>query len=417
MKLTDSNEKAGLCPEENLFTGLDEIVRLGAQQMLQAAIEHEVQLFLEKYKHLSDEQGHRLAVRNGYMPERDFLTPAGPVKIKQPRIDDRKLRKQYGIDFTSEILPKYLRKSPNLNNLIPVLYLKGISTNDFPPALSAILGDEAKGLSASTISRLKESWNDDFTAWEKRDLSDKRYVYLWADGIYFNARMQDARKCALVIIGVTEKGKKELVAVYDGIRESKLSWKDVLLDLKNRGLEKGPELAIGDGSLGFWAALAEIYPECKRQRCWVHKTANILDKLPKSLQPNAKKLIHDIYLAPTHKEAEKAYGRFVELYQDKYPKATDCLTKDKEDLFTFFNYPAKHWQSIRTTNPIESTFATVRLRTAKTRNCYTNKTVLMMVYKLLMEAEKKWRKLRGFKDIILVMNREVFIDGIIKRAS
>lgn len=417
MKLTQSTEKNNFCPEESFNVCLDQIIRQGAQKMLQSAIESEVNHFIEKYKNLKNEQGHRLAVRNGYMPERDFLTSAGNIKIRQPRIDDRELRKKHDIEFSSEILPKYMRKTPSLNNLIPTLYLKGISTNDFPTALSAILGDEAKGLSASTISRLKDVWMTDFDLWQKRDLSEKRYVYFWADGIYFKARMQDSKKCALVIIGVTDQGNKELVAVYDGVRESSLSWKDVLLGLRARGLEKGPELAIGDGALGFWSALSEIFPECKMQRCWIHKTANILDKLPKSVQSNAKNRLHDIYLAPTLKEAKKAYDDFFELFQDKYPKATACLSKDKENLFTFYSFPAKHWQSIRSTNPIESTFATVRLRTAKTRNCYTNKTVLAMVLKLLQEAEKNWRKLKGFKEIILVLRREVFEDGVLKKAS
>ena len=417
MKLSQSTENNEICPEVLMSCGLDEIVRKGAQKMLQAALEYEVEQFIETYKMLKDEKGNRLAVRNGYMPDRNITTPAGKVNIKQPRIDDRKLKSKHDIQYSSQILPKYLRKSPNMNNLIPMLYLKGISTNDFPAALSAILGKGAEGLSPSTISRLKESWEDDYKKWQKKDLTNKRYVYFWADGIYLKARLQDAKKCVLVIIGVTDKGRKELVAVYDGYRESKISWKEVLLDLRNRGLDKGPELSIGDGALGFWAALEEIYPECKRQRCWVHKTANILDKLPKSVQPNAKSMLHEMYLAPTVEDAEKAYETFIELYEDKYPKAVKCLTGDKDDLFTFYSFPAKHWQSIRTTNPIESTFATVRLRTAKTRNCYTEKTVLTMVFKLLAEAGKKWRKLRGFKEIILVINRGVFVNGELKKAS
>jgi len=396
---------------------LDDILRIGAQRMLQAAIEHEVEAFIEKHKHLTDEAGHRLAVRNGYQPERSILSPSGKIDIKQPRVDDRKLRDQEGISFMSDILPRYMRRTPNLNNCIPMLYLKGISTNDFPTALSALLGEGAKGLSPSTISRLKDVWEDEFCEWNKQDLSAKHYVYMWADGVYFQARLEEQRKCVLVIIGVTHDGKKELVAVQAGYRESKISWKEVLLNLRNRGLAHDPKLAIGDGALGFWAALQEVFPETKRQRCWVHKTANILDKLPKSLQTDAKKQIHAIYLAPTRAEAEKEFNTFVELYQDKYPKATACLTNDRDDLFSFFDFPAKHWQSIRTTNPIESTFGTVRLRTAKTRNCYTSKTVLTMVFKLLEEAEKTWRKLRGFDEIRLVLEGVVFIDGVLEKAA
>jgi len=389
---------------------LEEIIREGARKVLQAAIEHEVGAYLDMFKELKDETGKRMVVRHGFLPERDLLTGIGPLSIKQPRVRD----KREGKSFTSAILPRYMRRVPSLDNLIPVLYLKGISTGDFTEALEAILGENAKGLSASTVVRLKKQWEQDFRAWAKRDLTGTRYVYFWADGIHFNVRLEDTenkRQCILVIIGAREDGTKELVAVLDGYRESKLSWMEILSSLKERGLIQGPKLAIGDGALGFWAALREAYPDCEEQRCWVHKTANILDKMPKSVQPKAKERIHDIYLAPTKEQALVAYNSFLTLYGKKFPEACECLSKDKEVLFTFYNFPAEHWIHIRTTNPVESTFATVRLRTEKTKGCGTRLATLVMVFKLVLETKKTWKKIKGYRLIPKVLEGVTFIDG------
>jgi transposase-like protein len=289
--------------------------------------------------------------------------------------------------------------------------LRGISTQDFPVALSAILGDKAKGLSANTVVRLKEEWETEYKQWAKRDLSDKHYVYIWADGVYFNVRLKDASPCILVIIGADEYGRKELLAVKEGLRESELSWKELLLELKDQGLKAGPELAIADGALGFWKALPQVFPKSREQRCWVHKTANILDKMPKSVQTNAKQLIHEMYMTDTKEKALIAYYRFSKTYEDKYPRAVKCLAKDYDQLFTFYDFPAAHWQHIRTTNPIESTFATVRLRTRRTKGCGSSQATLTMVFKLACEAEKRWRRLRGYKWIPFVVMGEKFIDG------
>jgi len=409
----DTLTRSELQAETTTFKeSLDDIIRNGAQQLLAAAIQSEVQEYIDRYQNYQDENGHRLAVRNGSMPERTIMSSAGPIVIRQPRVDDRKLRRQLDVDgFTSEILPKYLRRTPSLDNLIPALYLRGISTQDFPVALSAILGDKAKGLSANTVVRLKEEWETEYKQWARRDLSDKHYVYIWADGVYFNVRLKGVSSCILVIIGADECGRKELLAVKEGLRESELSWKELLLELKDQGLEKGPKLAIADGALGFWKALPQVYPQSREQRCWVHKTANILDKMPKSIQTNAKQLIHEMYMIDTKEKALIAYHRFIKIYEDKYPRAVKCLTKDYDQLFTFYDFPAAHWQHIRTTNPIESTFATVRLRTRRTKGCGSSQATLTMVFKLAKEAEKRWRRLRGYKWIPFVVKGEKFIDG------
>jgi len=397
---------------ESAWSVLEQIARGGAQKVLQIALENEVEEYIQKHSNLTDEEGKRAVVKNGYMPERDIVTGMGPLTIKQPRVDDRSLGIQYSSQrFTSNILPRYLRRIPSIDNLIPVLYLKGISTNDFKPALTAILGEKASGLSATNIVRLKKVWEKDYDQWRNRDLSGKDYVYFWVDGIYFNVRLDDNRSCILIIMAADKYGNKELLAVADGYRESKIGWKEILLDLKARGLKVGPRLSIGDGGLGFWAALDEVYPETKRQRCWVHKTTNILDKLPKSIQPKAKQMIQDMYMAPTKGEALAAYDHFVNVFSDKYPKAVKCLTKDKEDLFTFYDFPAKHWIHIRTTNPIESTFATVRLRTTRTKGCGSRIATLTMVFKLALEASKTWKRLKGYKLILKVLENKKFIDG------
>ncbi len=390
---------------------LEIIVREGARKMLQAALEAEIEEHLSRFKNLVDEEGKRLVVRNGVMPERTVLTGAGPIAITRPRVDDRALSARGEQRFTSRILPPFMRRAPSIDTLVPVLYLKGISTDDFPTALEAILGPQAKGLSASTVVRLKEIWTEEYGEWSRRDLAGKRYVYVWADGVYCNARLEDERACLLVVMGADSFGNKELLAVSDGYRESAQSWKEILLDLRSRGLEKAPVLAVCDGAMGFQAAAAEVWPETRIQRCWFHKTGNVLDKLPKSLQAKAKGMLHDQYLAPTREDALKAFDLFVNSFGDKYPKAVECLVKDKDDLFAFYDFPAAHWLHLRTTNPIESTFATVRLRHRRTKGNGTRKATLAMVYKLCREAEQGWRKLDGFKFIPLVEAGVKFVNG------
>lgn len=384
-------------------TGLEEILREGAKKLLQQAIENEVNEYLELYKDQRDKEGRRVVKKNGHLPSRQIQTGLGAVTIEQPRIR--------GVPFTSAILPKYMRRVPSLEALIPSLYLKGVSTGNMQEALEAILGKDAKGLSATNIVRLKEVWEKEYFDWNKRDLSSKRYVYLWADGIYFNVRLSEERPCLLVLIGATVDGTKELIAIHDGIRESKLSWKEVLHGLKERGLNQSPLLGIGDGALGFWAALEEEFPSCRHQRCWVHKTANVLDKMSKSVQGYAKSLIHEMYMAPTKEKGLKAFESFIALYEAKYPKACECLKKDKERLFTFYDFPAMHWQHIRTTNPIESTFATVRHRSEQTKGCGSRQATLSIVYKLAITAEKHWRKLRGHQLIEKIVQGIKFKDG------
>lgn len=393
---------------EDSRSALDTILREGAQRMLQSAIEVEVAEYIDQYRSKVDEAGLRLVVRNGHQNEREILTGAGPLTIKKPRVHDRR----DGHRFGSTILPRYMRRSPSIDALVPALYLKGVSTSDVQDALAAILGEGAAGLSPANIVRLKEGWQQEYEAWSKRDLSGKRYVYLWADGIYFNVRLTKERPCMLVLIGTLPDGRKELIGLLDGERESKLSWKELLLSLKRRGLPCGPELAVADGGLGFWPALEEVFPGAKEQRCWVHKTANILDKMSKSVQPMAKQKIHEMYQSPTKKEALEAYDDFLALFEDKFPKACTCLRKDKEVLFTFYDFPAVHWKHLRTTNPIESTFATVRHRTRQTKGCGSRTATISMVYKLGREAEKRWRRLLGYHLVIKVMNGTKFVDGV-----
>jgi|TARA_Y100000310_G_scaffold338380_1_gene427869 transposase-like protein len=397
---------------EDSWSVLEQIARNGARQMLQQALENEACDYLEAHRETRDENGCRMAVRNGYMPERELVSGLGPVSIRQPRIDDRKLREKRDTEqFSSSILPRYLRRMPSVDNLIPVLYLKGISTGDFQSALASILGEGVVGLSATNITKLKSCWEDEYQHWSKRELRNKKYVYWWADGIHFNVRLDDERSCILLLMGADEEGNKELIAVQDGYRESKQSWRELLMDLKARGLTDPAKLAVGDGALGFWAALGEIFPETRPQRCWVHKTANILDKMPKSVRGRAKEKIHDMYLAENKELAVEAYKHFISVYKDKYPKAVECLEHDNEDLFTFYDFPAVHWIHIRTTNPIESTFATVRHRTRRTKGCGSRIATLTMVFKLVQEAQKTWLKLRGYKTILFVMAGRKFVDG------
>jgi transposase-like protein len=406
--MKEYTQEKDFCTEKSETCSLlEQIARKGARKMLQQALELEVEEYIQAHRQDTDSSGRRAVVRNGYHPSRCIVSGIGPLPIRQPRVDDRKQPTR----FASTILPRYLRRMPSINNLIPYLYLKGISSNDFPQALRAILGEGVKGLSPANIVRLKKIWEDEYQSWTKRDLSAKHYVYIWADGIYFQVRLDEESFCILVIMEADAQGNKELIAISDGYRESKISWQEMLLDLKERGLQKMPKLAVGDGALGFWAALAEVFPQTRRQRCWVHKTANILDKLPKAIQPRAKSLIHEMYQAQSKKDALGAYDHFLASYRDKYPKAVECLTKDSEDLFTFYDFPAVHWMHIRTTNPIESTFATVRLRTKRTKGCGSRKATLTMVFKLAQEAQKNWRRLRGYKMIPLVLENKKFRDG------
>ena len=394
---------------------LEELARRGARQMLAQAMEAEVAEFVEKHSGVTDEEGRRLVVRNGHLPRRELVTGIGPLKIRQPRVDDRALAQERR--FNSQILPRYLRRVPSVDNLIPILYLKGISTGDMSEALASILGPGAAGLSATNIVRSKALWEQDYQTWNARDFELKRYVYFWVDGIHFNVRLDEERSCILVIMGANESGRKELLAVSDGYAESKASWREILLDLKRRGLKIGPKLAVGDGALGFWEALREVYPGCREQRCWVHKMANVLDKMPKSVQGKAKAMLHEMWQAPTKEKALAAYEHFLSSWEEKYPKAVECLRQDKEELFAFYEFPAAHWVHIRTTNPIESTYATVRLRTKKTKGCGSRMATLTMVFKLALEAEKTWRRLTGHKQIELVMQGRRFVDGELQEAA
>jgi transposase-like protein len=398
--------------EENFNSPLDDVLREGARQMLLSAVEAEVHEYVARHAACVDELGRRLVVRNGRARKRTVLTGLGVLRVRAPRVDDRRRDEQGRRHrFTSAILPPYLRKTRSVEELIPWLYLKGISTGDFSEALKALVGPDAPGLSASTVVRLKERWSDEYDAWRRSDLDERRYVYIWADGIYCNVRLDDERQCLLVVIGATADGRKQLLAVHDGFRESELSWTEVLVNLKERGLQVAPNLAVGDGALGFWAALRKVFPQTLEQRCWVHKTANVLNKLPKSMQGKAKAMLHDIYLAETREAAEKAFDRFVNLYKSKYPKAVDCLVKDREALLAFYDFPAEHWPHLRTTNPVESTFATVRLRHRRTKGCGSRQATLTMVFMLARQAERRWRRLNGSKLIVHVLEGKTFKDG------
>jgi transposase-like protein len=399
-------------PESFVEDPITDVLRQGARKLLAEALEAEIESFLSHYAELKDEQGHKRITRNGHLPERDIQTGIGPVPVKVPRVRDRQPDHEPSpIRFKFSLIPPYLRRTRSMEELIPWLYLKGISTGDFNEALAALVGKDAPGLSASTISRLKAVWEEELEQWQKRELSHKRYVYIWADGIYCNVRMEE-RQCLLVIIGATEDGKKELLALESGFRESELSWTEVLVDLKHRGLKIAPKLAVGDGALGFWKALSKVYGQTRWQRCWVHKTANVLNQLPKSIQPKAKKKLHQIWMAPTKDESQRHFNDFLNIYGAKYPKATERLEKDRDVLLTFYDFPAEHWKHIRTTNPIESTFATVRLRTAKVRNCFSSKTVVTMAFKLCQSAQKRWIRLYHPKRLADVIRGVKFVNGV-----
>lgn len=408
MKDCNLKDRAAPVEENYIEDPLTAVLRNGAKELIRKAVESELLEMLNAYSDLRLLDGRPAVVRNGYLPARKIQTGIGDVEVQVPKVRDRS---GSGIHFSSQLLPPYLRRTKSLEELIPWLYLKGLSTGDYTDALTALVGESARGLSANTVSRLKEKWLDEHREWQRQELSNKRYVYWWADGIYSKVRMDD-KLCLLVIIGVTESGEKELVAVHDGYRESTASWEEVLLNLRQRGLPTSPKLAVGDGALGFWGALSKIYPETRHQRCWVHKTANVLNKLPKSMQPKVKASLHEIWMASTREDAYKAFDNTVELYSAKYPKAMVCLAKDKEELLAFYDFPAEHWQHIRTTNPIESAFSTVRLRTHKSRNCGSRDTTLAMVFKLMEVAQKRWIKIRGFNLLTLVINNVTFVNGV-----
>jgi putative transposase len=390
---------------------IDDILRDGARRALQAAIEREVEQYIQRSSDHLDERGHRLVVRNGHHPARKIQSGNGPIEVQQPRVNDKRVDEHGNrFHFTSRILPPYLRKTRAIEELVPWLYLKGISTSDFPEALGC-LGHDGSGLSATNVVRMKEIWQGEYENFSRRSLIGKRYVYLWADGIYFNIRLTDERPCVLVLMGATEDGTKEMIAMIDGERESEQSWLELLLDVKSRGLIAAPMLATGDGALGFWKAIRQVYPSTTHQRCWVHKTANVLNKLPRGQQVSAKSMLHEIWMAATKDNALKAFGKFTATFQAKYPKAVECLLKDKDELLAFYDFPAEHWQHLRTSNPIESTFATVRLRTSKTKGAGSRVACLAMAFKLVESAQNHWRKLNGSTLLSEVIAGVIFKDG------
>ena len=404
------NSTEGFACPGSINDSLTDLLRNGAKQLIQEAIELELQALLKNYSNVTDLSGRQTVVRNGYLPEREILTGIGPVSVQVPKVRDRSGN---GVKFNSALVPPYIRKAKSIEAALPWLYLKGISTGDMQEALSVLVGEDAKGLSPSVVSKLKAQWSDDYQRWNQRDLSTERYVYVWVDGIYSTLRGEDDKLCLLVMIGVNAQGQKRLLALSDGYRESKASWLAVIQDLQARGLQDAPKLAIGDGALGFWAAQAEAWPETRGQRCWFHKTGNVLNELPKSLHSKAIAALHEIWMAETKVMAKKAFDRFERDYGKKYPKATEKLAKDRDELLNFYDFPAEHWQHIRTTNPIESTFATIRHRTSRTKNCVSRLTLLGLVFQMALTAEKDWRRISGFKKVTDVINGVVFQDGIV----
>lgn len=390
---------------------LEQIARQGARRALQKAIEDEVADYIEEHKDQVDRSNRRLVVRNGYKKPRTILSGVGPIEVHQPRVDDRRVDENgVRFRFTSKILPPYLRKTKSIEELVPWLYLKGISTGEMPDAL-VHLGFDGSGLSATSVTRMLAAWHGEYSDWSKRDLTGKHYVYAWADGLYFGCRLTDDRPCLLVLMGATADGKKELIAMIDGQRESETSWSSLLLDCKSRGLSIAPKLATGDGSLGFWIALSKAFPSTRQQRCWVHKMLNVLDKLPRSEQAAAKRMLREIWMSAKREDAIKAFNRFIEVYGTKWPRATACLEKDRGELLAFYDFPAEHWQHLRTSNPIESTFATVRLRTYRTKGPGSREAGLSMAFKLARKAESRWRKLNGSEKLQDLIDGIVFVDG------
>ncbi len=394
---------------EAVEDSLTELLRSGAQQLIYQAIEAELAELLVQYRDKTDEHGRAAVVRNGYLPEREVVTGLGPVSVRMPKV---RSRTDESVTFRSSLVPPYVRRAKTMDAALPWLYLKGISTGQMQEALEVLVGPEAKGLSASVVSRLKRQWQAEYEEWRRRRLDEERWVYLWVDGIYSGLRAESQRLCILVIIGLNDKGEKHFLAIEDGVRESTQSWREVLLDLKARGLEQAPELAVGDGALGFWAALDEVFPSTRHQRCWVHKTANVLNYLPKSVQPKAKAALQEIWMAPARADAERAIDQFVAIYKAKYPKAVDCLVKDRDVLLAFYDFPAEHWVHIRTTNPVESTLGTIRHRTDRAKGCVTRDTMLAFVYKLAMCAQRRWRRITAPGQVSRLIEGVQFRDGI-----
>ena len=405
-------EEAAAAQDEVGFPTLDQLAHQGAQKMLMTALEEEVASYIERHKEEVDEQGHRRVVRNGKAKPRQVTCGAGTLEIQAPRVNDKRVDESGERQkFTSQILPPYMRRSPKVAEVLPVLYLRGLSTGDFQPALRSLLGEEAAGLSATNISRLTAVWEDEYRRFSKRSLADRDFVYVWADGIHFNVRLEEDRLCTLVIIGVRPDGEKELVALADGYRESTDSWKSVLRDLKRRGMQ-APVVAVGDGALGFWAAVRAVWPETREQRDWCHKLGNVLDKLPKRLQPKAKRTLREAMYADTREQADEQIDAFVAEFSPKHEKAVTCLTKDREVLLTLFDFPAEHWKHLRTSNVIESPFATVRLRQRVTKGAGNRTKALTMAFKLLEMAQQRWRRLDGAKLLPLVRAGVQFVDGV-----
>ena len=386
---------------------LTELIREGAQKLIQKAVEVELSTFMERFEGRVLEDGRAAVVRNGYHPERQIETGIGSVTVQVPKV---RAKDGSPVTFHSALVPPYIRKTRSLEAALPWLYLKGISSGEMEAALEVLVGPEAKGLSASTVARLKREWGEEYKSWRQKKLEKDHWVYLWADGIYSGLRSEDTKLCALVIVGVNERGEKHFLAIEDGTRESTQSWRELLLGLKARGM-RTPKLAVGDGAMGFWAALDEVYADTAHQRCWMHKTNNVLNRVPKSIQPKVKQALHAIWQAPTKKTAEEAFDTFEEMFQAKYPKAVECLQKDRNELMAFFNFPAEHWQSIRTTNPIESTFGTIRHRTKQSKGCLSRDGMLNMIFKLGQCAQENWRRLRGFNHLAKVIDGVQFRDG------
>ena len=385
-----------------------ELLRVGARQLIEQAVETELQELLAAHAGRLLADGRAGVVRNGYLPEREIQTGLGPITVRIPKV---RVKTGEPVTFRSALVPPYVRKTRSLEAALPWLYLKGVSSGEMEAALEVLVGPEAKGLSASTVSRLKHSWAQEYQEWQKARLDKDRWVYVWADGVYSGLRAEQTKLCALVVIGVNDRGEKRFLAIEDGARESTQSWREVLLQLKARGMNV-PRLAIGDGAMGFWAALEEVYGDTRQQRCWMHKTMNVLNGLPTSAQPKAKQALHEIWQADTKEEAERAFDLFIRTYEPKYPKATRCLQKDREELLVFYDFPAQHWQSIRTTNPIESTFGTIRHRTNRSKGCLTRDGMLHMMFKLGLCAEKNWRRQRGWHYLAKVITGMKFTDGI-----
>ena len=407
LKITENGQEH----DENVETHLDSLIRTGAQKMLRIAIESEVEEYIDRFRNERDESGCRLVVRNGKARSRKIVTGAGTLEVTALRINDKRMIEGERAKFTSHILPPYMRRSPKVAEVLPILYLRGLSTNDFRPALEALLGEKAPSLSATAITRLTAQWETEYKSWNDRDLSDRDYVYVWADGIHLSIRLEEDRLCLLVIVGVRPDGTKELIAVDDGYRESADSWRAVLRSLRDRGMQ-APLLAVGDGALGFWGAVRDVWPDTREQRCWFHKLGNVLDKLPKRLQPKAKRLLREVMNADTRMHAEDSIATFENEFGAKYEKAVECLVKDRETLLALYDFPAEHWKHLRTTNAVESSFATVRLRQRVTKGAGSRTKGLLMAFKLLDMAQLRWRRLNGSELLPLLRAGVPFVDGV-----